>query len=132
MGESLNPAREKMAYIPESAGLVYNDATRVPGFVTSNVFCMAGIPDIMKAMLKSVLPKLKKGKLVKSESIEIIIGESKIASQFEALQNKYPSVEMGSYPFTKNKIHGTVLVLRSSDYIDLEESFRELKNLCKL
>ena len=130
MGEALNSAREKMAYIPESSELVYNDATRVPGFVTNNVFSMAGIPNIMKSMLQSVLPDLKKGVVVKSQSIEVMIGESKIAVQFEELQKKYPNVDMGSYPFTKDGVNGTVLVLRSIDYEDIEKSFQELKKLC--
>ena len=129
LGEKLNPSREKMAYIPESSKLLYNDATMVPGFVTKNVFSMAGIPNIMKSMLKSAIPMLKKGTIVKSRSIEVKIGESKIAERFEALQFKYKNVDMGSYPFTKDGIHGTNLVLRSTDYIALDNSFNELKNL---
>ena len=61
-----------------------------------------------------------------------MIGESKIAESFEALQNKYPSVDMGSYPFTKDDAtHGTSLVLRSNDYVNLEAAYRDLKNLIK-
>ena len=131
LGEELNPSREKMAYIPESSKLLYNDATMIPGFVIKNVFSMAGIPDIMKAMLKSALPMLKKGMVVKSRAIEVMIGESKIADRFEALQREYKNVDMGSYPFTKNGIHGTTLVLRSSDYDALDAAFGKLKKLCK-
>jgi len=131
LGEELNPSREKMAYIPESSKLLYNNATMIPGFVTKNVFSMAGIPDIMQAMLKSALPMLKKGTVVKSESIEIMIGESKIADRFETLQQEYRNVDMGSYPFTKDGIHGTALVLRSSDYDALNAAFGKLKKLCR-
>ena len=92
---------------------------------------MAGIPDIMKAMLKSALPMLKKGKAVKSKAIEVMIGESKIADRFQALQQEYKNVDMGSYPFTKNGIHGTTLVLRSLDYDALDAAFGKLKKLCK-
>lgn len=60
-----------------------------------------------------------------------MIGESKIAAHFEALQNKYPGVDMGSYPFTREGIHGTSLVLRSTDYINLEAAFQDLKSLIK-
>ena len=120
-----------MAWIPEGSRLLYNDATYVPSFITNNVFVMAGIPNIMAAMLKSALPMLKVGKVVKSKSVEIMVGESKIAGQFEALQQKYPQVEMGSYPFTKDGVHGTALVLRSSDYVALDASFEELERFCK-
>jgi len=130
LGEELNAAREKMAYIPESSELIYNDATMVPGFATRNVFCMAGIPNIMKAMLQSVLPKLQKGEVVKSKTIEVMLGESKIAVQLDDLQKKYPNVDIGSYPFTKDGVHGTSLVLRSVDYGDLDRSFEALKKIC--
>ncbi|MEA0971654.1 CinA family protein [Candidatus Megaera venefica] len=129
MGEKLNSAREKMAYIPESSKLLHNDATMVPGFVIGNVFVMAGIPNIMKAMLKSAIPMLKKGKVIQSQTLEVMMGESKIAISFEELQNKYKEVDMGSYPFTKNGIHGTALVLRSSNYNLLEKAFVELETI---
>jgi molybdenum cofactor synthesis domain-containing protein len=131
LGEEITPAREKMAYIPKSAKLLYNDATMIPGFVTNNVFSLAGIPNIMKSMLKSAVPMLRKGKVIKSESIEIMVGESKIAGQFQSLQQKYQNVDMGSYPFSKDGIHGTSLVLRSSDYNSLSSALAELKKLCQ-
>ena len=130
-GQVLNSAREKMAYVPESSILLHNEATNIPGFAIKNVFVMAGIPYVMKSMLKSVLPLLKRGKIIKSQSLEIMISESEIADKFEEIQNKYIDVEMGSYPFTKHKIYGTVLVLRSSNYNSLKRSFDELKNLFK-
>jgi molybdenum cofactor synthesis domain-containing protein len=128
--EDLNPAREKMAYIPEGAHLIFNKATVIPGFITHNVYTMAGIPDIMKAMLESTLLKLKNGNVVKSKTIDIMLGESKIASQFSDLQQKYPNIDMGSYPFTKDGQHGTSLVLRSSDYLELDSAYSELQTIC--
>ena len=127
IGEKLNSAREKMAYIPESSKLLHNDATMVPGFVTNNVFVMAGIPNIMKSMLKSAIPMLKKGAIIQSKTLEVMLGESKIAISFEELQNKYKEVEMGSYPFTRNGNHGTALVLRSANYESLDNAFAELE-----
>jgi molybdenum cofactor synthesis domain-containing protein len=129
LGEDLNPARVKMAHIPESSILLHNDETLVPGFVTKNIFVMAGIPRVMKAMLKSALPLLKSGKIVQSRSTEVMIGESKIAGKFEELQQKFKNVDMGSYPFTKDGINGTSLVLRSSDYEALEKAFSELTEI---
>lgn len=130
IGEKLNPAREKMAYTPEGAELIFNNATRIPGFITRNVYVMAGIPEIMKAMLESALPKLKNGNIVESRTIDVMLGESKIADQFSELQKKYPTVDMGSYPFTKDGKHGASLVLRSSDYPNLNIAYTELQKIC--
>ena len=132
LGEEVNNAREKMAYIPEGSALLYNDATMVPGFITKNIYAMAGIPNIMQAMLKSALPNLKNGDIVKSKTIEIMLGESKIADQLSALQDKYQNIDIGSYPFTKDGVHGTALVLRSSDYPALDSAHHELQEICDL
>ena len=88
---------------------------------------MAGIPNIMKSMLKSAIPMLKKGAIIQSKTLEVMLGESKIAISFEELQNKYKEVEMGSYPFTRNGNHGTALVLRSANYESLDNAFAELE-----
>ncbi|MDC0865073.1 molybdopterin-binding protein [Rickettsiaceae bacterium] len=131
LGEEINSAREKMAYVPAGSDLIYNNVTKIPGFVTHNVFAMAGIPEIMSAMLNSSLPMLQKGKIVKSKSVDVFVTESKIADQFSNLQQKYKNVEMGSYPFSKESKHGTSLVLRSSDYDSLDIAFKELNQLLK-
>lgn len=125
-GEQMNKAREKMAFIPEDSTLIDNDMCRVPGFSIKNVYCLAGVPEIMESMLRRVIPSLKHGIVIKSLSHTIMVAESKIAEAFEVLQNKYPSVDMGSYPFKKDGIHGTSLVLKSGDYDSLEIAFKEL------
>lgn len=130
-GEKMNKAREKMAFIPEGSTFIKNEVSKVPGFAINNVYCLAGVPDIMESMLNSIIPFLEHGKVVRSLSHTVMIGESKIAERFEVLQNKYPSVDMGSYPFTREGMHGTSLVLRSSDYVNLEAAFLDLKNLIK-
>ena len=130
IGEPLNHAREKMSYIPKGADLIFNKATMVPGFITRNVYTMAGIPEIMKSMLESALPNLKNGDIVQSKTIDIMLGESKVADQFADLQNKYPTIDMGSYPYTKDGQHGTSLVLRSSEHSKLEAAYLELQTIC--
>ena len=128
-GQQMNKAREKMAFIPEGSTLIPNNVSKVPGFSIKNVYCLAGVPEIMESMLNLVIPFLKHGRVVNTLSHTVMIGESKIAEQFEILQNKYPSVDMGSYPFTKDGIHGTSLVLRSNNYQDLEQAFHDLTHL---
>ena len=116
-------------FIPEGSTLIPNNVSKVPSFSIKNIYCLAGVPEIMESMLNLVIPFLKHGRVVNTLSHTVMIGESKIAEQFEILQNKYPSVDMGSYPFTKDGIHGTSLVLRSNNYQDLEQAFHDLTHL---
>ncbi|MEJ0010251.1 MAG: competence/damage-inducible protein A [Alphaproteobacteria bacterium] len=57
--DKLNEARLKMADVPEGSELIPNPVSTAPGFRVGNVYVMAGVPAIMQAMLKAVLPTLK-------------------------------------------------------------------------
>ena len=124
--KGIRPDHIRMAYIPESAELLLNEETGAPGFKIENVFVMAGVPYIMQAIFKEAKKHLKNGKPIISKSIELFISEGAIAKDFGLLQNKYPSIEMGSYPFTKEARWGTNLVLRGDDPELIDAAMKEL------
>lgn len=114
--ESLVTApRKKMAMIPEGARLINNPVSGAPGFQIDNVFVMAGVPRIMQAMFDDVKDRLKRGKPVLSNTIACSLAESALAEGLSAIQDKYPTVSIGSYPHFRGGILGLSLVLRSSD-----------------
>lgn len=131
MKREMPKVAEKMAMMPEGAGLIENEVTSAPGFYIENIYVMAGIPEIMKSMFTSLLPGLSKGKPVISKQISILIGESRIANRLNDLQHRYPDIEMGSYPFKYEGKHSTSLVLRGDEIAELEEAYIELKNMVK-
>ncbi len=57
----LNEARLRMARIPVGAELIENRVSKAPGFRLGNVFVMAGVPQIMQAMLEAIAPMLAGG-----------------------------------------------------------------------
>lgn len=123
--ENINEARLKMAFVPKTAKLLDNPVSSAPGFRITNVFVMAGVPKIFQAMFEAAKKELEVGKKVKSKEIRISLTESIIAKDLEDLQNQYPEVSMGSYPFDG----GTSLVFRSNDYELLEKSVKEMAEL---
>ncbi len=125
--ENINDAKLKMAYLPSKAILLDNPVSSAPGFFIENVFVMAGVPKIFRAMFKYAKKNLKTGNIIKSIEIKISLTESKIAKDLAMLQNKYNDVKMGSYPF-KN---GTSLVFRSTNDLMLENSINTILNLLK-
>lgn len=127
--EEMNPAREKMSYMPESAELIKYYPPGAPGFKINNVYCLAGVPSIFKSMVESIMLKIDRGEVVRSKNLDVMLGESVIAGDFDILQKKYPQVSMGSYPFIREGAHGTSLVLRSSDYELLSNVYKELKSI---
>ena len=112
----LNEARLRMARIPAGATLIENAVSKAPGFSIGNVHVMAGVPNIMQAMLDVLAPRLKTGKTVLSRSIAAGLKEGDIAAPYGALQRDFPDVSMGSYPsYQEGAGFTTTLVLRGRD-----------------
>ena len=128
-GKELTEPLLKMLHIPEGGELIYSPATKAPGYKIDNVFVMAGIPKIMQGMLEGMYDYLEKGDIVHSKSLEIMIGESFFAEDLTKIQEKYPNVSVGSYPFSRDGVYGATIVLRStkeSELVSCEFLVKEL------
>lgn len=120
-------ARLRMALVPEGAQLVPNSTGGPPGFSIGNVYVLAGIPAVMRAMLDSLKGHLVGGAVMHSRSVGVYLGESAIAAELTKIQNAYPNVEIGSYPFNREGRYGTTLVARSTDVALLGEVVEQIK-----
>ena len=126
-GREITPGRLRMARIPFGADLVENAVSMAPGFMLGNVVTMAGVPNIMQAMLTAVTPRLKTGAKMISRAIDLDHPEGAISELFREHQNVYPDVSMGSYPSQRDGKPVTQLVLRSTDEVRLDEAATGLK-----
>jgi molybdenum cofactor synthesis domain-containing protein len=126
-GVEMTPARMRMARIPFGAELVENTISIAPGFMLGNVIVMAGIPSIMHVMLDAATRFLKTGRKMLSFAMDLHRPEGEIAEMFASLQQRFPDVPMGSYPFQKDGKPGTQLVLRSTDPDRLAAAEADLK-----
>jgi len=125
--ENVNEARLKMAFVPSKAKLLDNPVSSAPGFRIENVFVMAGVPKIFRAMFEAAKKELTFGAITKSREIKINLTEGIIARDLTDLQKKYPEVIMGSYPFE----NGTSLVFRSTNYEILDKSLGDMVKVLK-
>lgn len=125
-GQTLNDARLAMARIPEGATLIDNPISAAPGFTIQNVHVLAGVPAIFKAMVASVLPALKGGAPLVSQSRRIFRGEGDIAGPLAALAARYPDLSMGSYPFQQDGLYGAQVVMRGADGAQVAAAMAEL------
>ena len=114
--KSQNRARLKMANIPEGAKLVENRLTGASGFYIDNVYALAGVPEIMRAMAQAMLPNLKGGEVVRSAELSFDCAESAIAAELAKVQSAHRRVAIGSYPrYFGGKKRGVNVVARCSD-----------------
>lgn len=117
----LTDARLKMADVPEGAILVNNCVSGAPGYQIENVFVLAGVPNIMRAMFDELESRLISGPPVLSASISTNLGESQMSAELADIQSRCKTVSIGSYPYFKNGKLGVNIVLRSIDTTELAD-----------
>jgi molybdopterin-biosynthesis enzyme MoeA-like protein len=113
--DQVNEARLKMADVPEGASLIDNPVSSAPGYSIGNVYVFAGVPRIMQAMLDAVKHTLEGGTPVTMRSITCDVGEGVLAADLTHIQAQFETVEIGSYPYFKQGVLSTTLVMRSVD-----------------
>ncbi|MDI2090571.1 competence/damage-inducible protein A [Commensalibacter oyaizuii] len=129
--ENFNEARQRMAYLPRGAKPIANPVSIAPGYVIGNVYVMAGVPQIMQAMLDNIIPTLRHGKPILSKSwYAYQASEGKVAKDLEAIQKKFPQTDIGSYPFyNESKQNGVALVVKGQDQQAVENAAQDIYNL---
>ena len=108
-----NEGRQKMAWMPTNANLIYNPTSGAPGFNIENVFCLPGVPSILKSMLGGLKNDIIGGEPILSHTISLRTVESEIAKSLTQVQNNNQEVEIGSYPFFQAGKLGVSIVVRS-------------------
>ena len=110
-----NEGRQRMVWMPEKAELILNPTSGAPGFNIENVFCLPGVPSIMKSMLGGLKNKIVGGEPILSQTISLRTVESEIAQSLTKVQDDNKDVEIGSYPFFHAGKLGVSIVLRSEN-----------------
>jgi len=126
-----NDMRKRMARIPAGASLVKNSVSAAPGFHIGNVFVLAGVPMIMRAMLEALAPLLPRGIPVESITVTAPIAEGRIAPGLAAIQRQHGDVMIGSYPYYTETGYVVQLVARGRDSAAVEAATCAIENMLK-
>jgi len=126
MGTAINPARLRMARIPDGATLIENPVSGAPGFTLENVHVMAGVPTVFRAMVASVLPNISGGAPLVSRSLRIDRGEGDIAGPLAELAARFPDLSIGSYPFQAEGVYGANIVIRGDDGARVDDALAQV------
>jgi molybdopterin-biosynthesis enzyme MoeA-like protein len=110
-----------MVWMPENAELILNPTSGAPGFNVENVFCLPGVPSILKSMLGGLKNKIVGGEPIKSLTISLRTVESEIAESLTKVQDDNNEVEIGSYPFFQAGKLGVSIVVRSEDQSKIDQ-----------
>ena len=123
----MNEARMRMATFPEGAELVANPVSAAPGYRIGNVYVLAGVPQIMQAMFDGLKHRFEGGAPVRSRAVHVFLPEGAIAESLGVLQDRYPAIDIGSYPAMRQRRFGVSVVLRGTDPALLETVLADLK-----
>ena len=126
-----NEGRQKMAWMPTNANLIYNPTSGAPGFNVENVFCLPGVPSILKSMLGEISHKLVGGEPILSKTINLRTVESEIAKSLSIVQDNNKDVDIGSYPFFRAGKLGVAIVLRSNIQSQIDKCNLEIIKFVK-
>jgi len=114
-GLEFTEARKRMARMPAGAEHIDNPVSMAPGFRIGNVHVMAGVPSIFQAMLDNVVPTLRTGARLHSDTVHCPHGEGAIGDMLAQIQKNHPETIIGSYPKYLDGDFWTELVVRSRD-----------------
>ena len=93
-----------------------------------NVYCLPGVPSILKSMVNGLTNRIVGGKKILSKTISVSTVESEIAKPLEDVQNKFLQVEIGSYPFFRLGKVGVSIVIRSTEWNQIEDCAKQIKS----
>ena len=128
-GQEANAGRLRMADMPRGASLIDNPVSHAPGFLIENVFVLAGVPEIARAMFEALAPRLRRGPPLVTRTIVAWAPESAFANGLAKLQDRHELVSIGSYPFSHRGRYGARLVLRASGTDRLAAAAKEVAHL---
>ena len=92
---------------------------------------LAGIPQIMRAMVDSLRHMVVGGAPIQSRAVRFHLAEGVIAKGLGALAERYTQLTIGSYPFYRQGTFGVVIVLRGTDGDALDRANEELNALVR-
>ncbi|MDC0609025.1 competence/damage-inducible protein A [Candidatus Pelagibacter ubique] len=127
-----NEGRQKMVWMPRNANLILNPTSGAPGFYIENVFCLPGVPSILKSMLGGLKNKIVGGDPILSHTISLKTVESEIANSLTNVQDNNKDVEIGSYPFFHAGKLGVSIVIRSEDQLKIDKCSSEVLEFVNL
>ena len=117
-----------MVWMPRNANLILNPTSGAPGFNIENVFCLPGVPSILKSMLGGLRNRIVGGKPIISHTISLRTVESEIAKSLAEVQDNNKDLEIGSYPFFQAGKLGVSIVIRSEDQSKIDKCIKEIFN----
>lgn len=97
MGKRFTKAAARMADIPQGSALWWDGDIFFPQVVAANVVIFPGVPSLFRLKFNAIAHRFG-GRPVFHQKLVTTAGEADIADELTAIQLRWPSVAIGSYP----------------------------------
>ncbi|TVQ31628.1 MAG: competence/damage-inducible protein A [Geminicoccaceae bacterium] len=124
--DQVNEARLSMADMPLGVELIDNPVSIAPGFRLENVYVLPGVPKILQAMVDGLVGSLEGGTPIASRALTVYAPEGEMAAMLAGVQARFPTLDLGSYPFFRQGRFGTTLVCRGADTLAVAQAHAAL------
>ena len=123
-GEGVTPAQLRMADVPEGSRLVGEGDLGFPVVALENVFIFPGIPESVRRKFGRIREEFREAPYI-LRRIFLRCDEGEIAAELHRALDRFPALQLGSYPILHQPDHRVVLTLESkqSDEVDRAVQF---------
>jgi molybdopterin-biosynthesis enzyme MoeA-like protein len=114
-----------MAEIPDGSRLVGEGDMGFPVVACENVFILPGIPESVRRKFARIREQFREAPYV-LRRIYLRCDEGEIAADLYRTNDRFPSLQLGSYPILHNPDHNVLLTLESKQADEVERALRFL------
>jgi molybdenum cofactor synthesis domain-containing protein len=118
-GAGITAAQLRMAEVPDGSRLVGGDEFSLPIVACENVFIFPGIPETVRRKFGRIREQFREIPYV-LRRIYLRCDEGEIAADLSSAVERFPSVQLGSYPILRNPDHTVVLTLESKQAAEVD------------
>jgi molybdenum cofactor synthesis domain-containing protein len=127
-GDRLKEASLKMAEIPEGAGLHITDKMSFPVLSIENVYLFPGVPELFRQKFGAVKERFRTRPYY-TEEILSDLRESEIADLLSEALERFPSIEIGSYPQWGEKDYKVRIVVEGKEQEAVQSAAAHLRKV---
>ena len=128
--DRLDESTKRLARVPEGSTLVKNWRTIVPGFnIDDRIYLLPGVPQLVKDILAGLEDTFGSPRARHLARIGLWSEEGRFSAGLQKVQDDFPDVRIGSYPFWRGHSAGCNIVIKARTAEDAQAAARAVHRM---
>ncbi len=123
--EGITAAQLRMAEVPEGSRLLGADDGSLPIVALENVFIFPGIPETVRRKFGRIREQFREAPYL-LRRLYLRCDEGEIAADLSGTIERFPSIQIGSYPILHDPEYNVLVTLESKESGEVEHALRHL------